>query len=142
MLKTLIDNDRSFFMRNKLIYLFLILCFLMLTSFYFRPELLGYDGNLTLYSKSYSSLAKVSDFTFYYTGETLTLTNSSDARKIIEDFKASPVFCYSTESGESTYYYTDKIKVYKVINGKKVNLHIHVENNKATVGSPIIYGSY
>ncbi len=129
-------------MRNKLIYLFLILCFLMLTSFYFRPELLGYDGDLTLYSKSYSSLAKRSGFTFYYTGETLTLKNQNDVNKIVNDLKAKPVFCYSSTNGESRYYYSDKIRIYKIIDGKKVNLHIHVENNKTTVGSPIIYGSY
>jgi hypothetical protein len=114
----------------------------MLIGMYVRPQITGVDGNKTLYSKSYSSLAQKSErATFYYTGESIVLDNSEDARKIIGKLDAKMVFCESSESGISTYYYSEKLRVYKYVNGEKVNLHIHV-GKITTVGSPIIYGSY
>lgn len=129
-------------MRKKLILLFLVLCFLMLINVYGGKRIDGADGKTILYSKSYSSLfEEEEDFTFYYTGESIELETEQDANELIDRYSAKMIFTEQTDNGESFYYYTEKLPIYKYINGKRVNLHIHV-GKKITVGYPIIFGSY
>lgn len=129
-------------MSKKFILVLLILCFLMLIGIYSGGKIEEARGESTFYSVNYSSLAKRSDkLTFYYTGESVVLSESSDIDRIIELFDAKMVFKEEALGVTSRYYYSNKLPIYKYVNGKRVNLHIN-QSDVITVGYPIIYGSY
>ena len=58
---------------------------------------------------------------------------SMSAKKVLEERVGNTV---------STYYYTNKIWGYKLINGKKVNIHVAICGENAAIGSPMIFGAY
>ena len=58
------------------------------------------------------------------------------------DFGAKLVFVESGEDYSCYYAYSPNFKQSKIINEKKVNLHIAIKKDSVKVGSPIIYGSF
>lgn len=71
----------------------------------------------------------------------LEILNIEDA---LNYYNAREVFREQSEWGISVYAYSKRIKYEKVINGKKINMHVNVnkKNNLTKIGFPIIYGSY
>ena len=115
-------------------------------------ELKG-EGNHTFYLYNKSSQATIKTLneeqakTFLYfknslKGESVEFFSEDNALKLINDLNVKYVFCEKGEDFSCTYYYTDKIKNYVVLNGNKVNLHLSCGKGVYTVGSPIIFGSF
>jgi hypothetical protein len=48
----------------------------------------------------------------------------------------------SVDDGVSFYAYSKNVKYLRMLNGKKVNLHVSLSNGKVYLGSPIIYGCF
>ncbi len=65
-----------------------------------------------------------------------------DDLEFLTKLNAKKVYSSSVEKIENTYYYTNKIKKYQIINGQKVNVHIAKTNEKTLVGIPLIYYGY
>ncbi len=61
---------------------------------------------------------------------------------IIKRYGFEKVFEEKVENISVCYYYSDKIPVYKSINGKKINLQTALGNQIYTIGTPMIYGSF
>ena len=60
----------------------------------------------------------------------------------IKGKKARLVFCETGDWGESYYYYTERISNFCIVNGERVNLHVVIGENSASIGSPLIFGSF
>ena len=69
-------------------------------------------------------------------------TDDFNLTDFLNAYNAKTVFVEKTEAGVSYYAYSKKIKYKKTINGKEINLHINISNEKVTVGSPIIFGGF
>ncbi|MBQ4098190.1 MAG: YwmB family TATA-box binding protein [Clostridia bacterium] len=68
--------------------------------------------------------------------------NAFNLKEFLDVYDAETVFIEKTEAGVSYYAYSNKIKYKKIIDGKKINLHINISNDGVTVGSPIIFGGF
>ena len=79
---------------------------------------------------------------FRLKGESVTLDRMEDAEKIVRRYHARLLFEESAEGVRSVYYYTPKLRGYKLINGEKVNLHIAYAAGRTVVGTPILFGGY
>lgn len=75
-------------------------------------------------------------------GESCTLKKGVCAENVFSFFNASVIFTENSENGVSYYGYTDNIKYFTYINGRRVNLHVYEQKEYAKVGSPIIFGSF
>lgn len=113
------------------------------------PLFNSYSESFEVYTKSASSNAVITTTTkdyypliFAKTGESCKIKGEFDLTSFFIQTGAKLVFKEQTESGTSYYAYSKNIRYKKVINGKKVNLHVHVGKTDITVGSPIIFGSY
>jgi hypothetical protein len=60
----------------------------------------------------------------------------------VESKKARLVFCEKGDWGECAYYYSDRIADFCIINGEKVNVHVVIGKNSASIGSPLLFGSF
>ncbi|MBP5373088.1 MAG: hypothetical protein J6Y44_02765 [Clostridia bacterium] len=60
----------------------------------------------------------------------------------LKRFNAEFVLSESVESADSKYYYSDKIWGYKLVNGKKVNIHVVKNGSGFSIASPIVFGAY
>ena len=114
------------------------------------PLFYGYGDTFeisTLSSSSNAIFYNVNEsqyrFSFNRTGESCEIfTEEISVDKILADFSAKIVFIEETAQQTSYYAYSDKIKYLKILDGKKVNLHISTSNEKTKIGSPIIFGSF
>ena len=70
------------------------------------------------------------------------LDSPEEAEKIVRRYHARFLFEENAEGVRSEYYYTPKLRGYKLINGKKVNLHIAYANGRTVAGTPILFGGY
>ena len=112
--------------------------------------LYGYSENLTLYLFSSSSNATIvnvdKDSCFLYSnvyGESFWSCDSSlTPQQIFEDFSAKLIETEEILEGISYYAFSPKIKYRTMVGDKVVNLHVFVSDNKITVGTPIIFGSF
>ena len=115
-----------------------------------QPLFYGYANTFEISTLSYSSNASFYTveereyrFTFNRTGESCEIfTLGRNVQEILSDFSAKTVFIEETAEQTSYYAYSDKIQYLKIINGKKVNLHISVSSEKIKMGSPVIFGSF
>jgi hypothetical protein len=89
-------------------------------------------SNLWLYPQRYGEACVIKD-------NNLAEKNPLD---YIQNFGGKLIFSEQTEQGISYYGYSPRIKYAKILNGKKINLHLFVGENYSKIGSPIIYGSY
>lgn len=62
--------------------------------------------------------------------------------KILRDMEAKCVFKESTAYGTSYYCYSPKVKYREYLNGKAVNLHLFLGDDRLIMGAPLIYGGY
>ena len=81
-------------------------------------------------------------FLFRLKGESVRLDSPEEAEKIVRRYHARFLFEENAEGVRSEYYYTPKLRGYKLINGKKVNLHIAYANGRTVAGTPILFGGY
>ena len=83
--------------------------------------------------KSYFSFEKIY-------GESCLL--SIPLSEIFEKFDVNILFTETAEDVTCYYGYSKKFPYKKEINGKIVNVHVAVEKERVTFGTPIIYGSF
>ena len=95
-------------------------------------EILKVEGDI---GKRYKMLTDVY-------GEAVGGLRKSDVDSIVCDFCAKKVFTENVDGITSEYLYSSAIPFYKLINGKKINLHIVCDGEKYKVGSPVIFGGY
>ena len=111
------------------------------------------DGNHTFYFYNESSNAKIVTLTekesnnFIYfknflKGESAIFYNRDKVTSLINELKATKIFCEKAEDFNCEYYYTSKIDDYVLLNGQKVNLHVCYLKDYITVGTPLVFGSY
>ena len=62
--------------------------------------------------------------------------------EFLKRFNAEFVLSESVENADSKYYYSDKIWGYKLVNGKKVNIHTVKNGTGYSIAAPIIFGAY
>lgn len=110
-------------------------------------ENVGDNGRFYFYnSSSLAGSVKTDDFCvaayMLRTGESVTIDESEDYRKIFSEFDAQLVFTEEIEEGVSYYGFSEQLKYKKVLNGKVVNLHVFVGKDYTVAGTPIIYGGY
>lgn len=60
----------------------------------------------------------------------------------ISALNATFLFCEKGSWGESFYYYSPKLANFVIINKKKVNLHVVLNEKSMTVGYPLIFSSF
>lgn len=109
------------------------------------------DGSVEYYLYSASSACKIaskddiscnlSDF-FSVKGICVKGVDKEFVNGFIKRFNAVPVSSQNVEGAFSQYYYTDKIWGYKLVNGKKVNIHVVECDYGFIVATPIIFGAY
>lgn len=105
--------------------------------------------NLTVYYGSNSSTCKERKYDFCAllesnkTGERfICAVDEINLEEFSRDFKAETVFIEEIAEGTSYYAYSKKIPYYKIIYGKKVNLHIFLGKENCVIGTPLIFGSF
>lgn len=76
------------------------------------------------------------------TGECVEGASREYIEKTLVRLNAKKQFEEKVENIKTTYYYSDKIKGYMVVNGKKVNLQTAISDNNNTIATPMIFGSY
>ena len=137
------------FLINFLFIAVLSILYVINTSFYLK----NLDGRFEVYLVSNSSNAEIVSLDknevslcFSKVGEACLLEEKLDVEKILSTFNATLVFVEEIEGqdykGTSYYAYSDEIKYKKIINGKKINLHIFTCEEYVKVGTPLIYGSF
>ena len=67
---------------------------------------------------------------------------SLSPQEIFDKFDVEVKFCEVAENVVCYYGYSKKFPYRKKINGKVVNVHVAVEGDRVTLGTPIIYGSF
>ena len=109
---------------------------------------LNQNGEYEIYSSSYSSNAVIKkldreklSFEFFYTGESVEI-EYTDYSVIKDIFCLKTVKIESFSQGKNVYAYSRKIPNYKLIDGKRVNVHVFYGKNSCKIGSPLIYGSF
>ncbi len=98
-------------------------------------------------ASSNASFTIVDSFNYRFLGDKKGESCEIDAKnfnlsEILCDLQANLVFTDELDDITCYYAYTDKIKNFIVIEGKKVNLHFAVKNDRVKLGSPIIFGGY
>ncbi len=120
-----------------------------------KPIFSEYGDYFEVYSSQKSSgeikFANLDDFfgNFFKAGEAVFVKDLNDQSegefitKVLNKFDAEVVFVQSTNLGKSVYAYSDQIKYLELVKGQRVNLHIFIaKEGGATIGSPLIYGSF
>ena len=79
---------------------------------------------------------------FDLNGEAISGLNRAAVEKIKKDLNAVTVMTETVGIINSEYLYSKKVPCYKLINGKKVNIHIAYDGAEYKVGTPIIFGGY
>ena len=124
---------------------FSFVCFLAVTCS--RPLFSRYEKDVKIYLNSNSSLCEetVQDKLLQAgkTGESFCfLKGEIKVEQIFKDFSAEVIMVEQIEEGQSIYAYSKKIPYYKIIDGKKINLHVFVAKDTVKVGTPLIFGSF
>lgn len=87
------------------------------------------------YAEEFKSIKKV-------TGECIEGASREYIEKTLARLGAKKQFEQRIDNIKTTYYYSDKIKGYMLINGKKVNLQTAMSDNLNTIATPMIFGSF
>ena len=75
-------------------------------------------------------------------GEGAIVEDKQKLFKFITDYGVEFYYSQKIEDGTSYYGYSNKIRYSQKLNGKIINVHIHVKNGTIKIGFPIIFGSY
>ncbi len=108
------------------------------------------SNNYQVYLEDASSLALIKRVTareFYslrgVKGESVELSlDSFDLENILKQFGAEIKFTEQTADSQIYYAYSPNIKYLKKVKGEKINLHIVIAQDRAVLGSPLIFGSF
>ena len=129
-----------------------IICAIVITSFAFigsAPVLRGYSHNHVGYLTNSSSAIRTVKLTnslpvFYaIRGESCSFTATDfDVDGFFNKYGATKVITEQTEFGVSYYAYSPQIKYKERISNTNVNLHVAIYQDRITIGTPIIYGSF
>ena len=123
----------------------LLICLLSFSA-YSRPKLLNYSNNVIIYTGASSSNAVIKRVDSGYFsiqkiyGESCLF--SLTPQEIFDKFDVTILFTEVAENVVCYYGYSKKFPYEKEINGKIVNVHVAIENDRVTFGTPIIYGSF
>ncbi len=91
------------------------------------------------YDEAYSIKRKIT----LYSGESVSFTGKRDlAFYFVDEYEGRLVKQERFNGIESYYYYSDKIDLYQLIDGRKVNIQVVFDGEKTSIGSPLIYGGY
>lgn len=114
------------------------------TSVPFSPTNIEYYYKDGSYGKVKSVDKKFLGPSFYKKGEAYTLDGVMSISDALQFYDAEIVFIEDSEWGVSVYAYSKKVKYEKVLNDKRINVHIHVseERGQTKIGFPMIYGSF
>ena len=134
---------------NFLFIAVLSILYVINTSFYLK----NLDGRFEVYLVSNSSNAEIVSLDknevslcFSKVGEACLLEEKLDVNEILLRFNAKLVFTEEIDGegykGTCYYAYTEEIRYEKIIDGKKINLHIYSCEEYVKVGTPLIYGSF
>ena len=118
-----------------------------------KPLFLGINGTYTFYTNTSVSSSFISVDSAKaesvkkeiknLCGESISFYLDKDIiNNVLSNYKASFLFLEQGEDFYTCYYYSSKIAVYQLIKGVKVNIQVAYRQNTATIGSPIIYGSF
>lgn len=130
-----------------------LFCFIFLLSLSFIssfPVFYKYGKqNLIIYYGSNSSNCKERKYDFCAllepnkTGERfICAIDEINVEEFFSEFKAEPIFSEEITEGISYYAYSKKIPYYKIVCGKKINLHIFLGKENCVIGTPLIFGSF
>lgn len=75
-------------------------------------------------------------------GESVVVDSEENLLEFIKLYNIDFLFSESTFDGVSYYGYSKKIPHVEIVNGKKVNFHVHCAGRVVKVGIPLIYGSF
>ena len=137
----------------KIVYKIFIFVFLILAINVDCGGNIKGEGNHTFYFYSKSSNATIktttensANYILYFKnqlkGESVEFFSEKSALEYISKLNAEYVFSEKGDDFYCKYYYTDKIKDYITLNGRKVNLHLSYGGEVFTVGTPMIFGSF
>ena len=87
------------------------------------------------YPEQYKKIKRV-------TGECVEGATKEYIEKTLTRLNAKKQFSQRIDNIKTTYYYSDKIKGYMLVNGKKVNLQTAISENLNTIATPMIFGSF
>ncbi len=87
------------------------------------------------YAEQFKKLKRV-------TGECIEGATKEYIDKTLARLNAKKQFEERIENIKTTYYYSDKIKGYMLVNGKKVNLQTATSGELNTIATPMIFGSF
>ena len=126
--------------------IFSLIIFLLSFSAYLRPKLLNYADDVIIYTGNNSSTAVIKRVDKRYFsfekifGESCTLNLS--VQEIFDKFDVKVLFSEVAENVTCYYGYSKIFPYKKEIYGKTINVHVAVEGDRITFGTPIIYGSF
>lgn len=124
-----------------------IILIMFLTILNNPPAFFSYSQSRTVYTGT-SSTSVFEEYSQYAVvnkakGESCVLPISEfNLDEIIKYFCAEKVITERINGTVSYYFISPKLKTCENIKGKKVNLHIAINNEYAVLGTPIIYGGY
>ena len=148
----IIPFKKGAFMLKFIAKLFVFLLFVFSVSIESGGKLKG-EGLHTFYFYSKSSSAKIKTLpetqanSFIYLknslkGESVTFSSKEGALNLLSQLNAKSVFSEEGTDFYCEYYYSEQIKNYIMLNGKRVNLHLSCNDGLFCLGSPIIFGSF
>ena len=98
------------------------------------------------FSKNYSQgeffTSNINDLRVRYQSKGFSFKVDDGNLDFLTTLNAKEVYKSQIEKIENTYYYTNQIKTYQIINGERVNVHVAKSTDGITVGIPIIYYGY
>ncbi len=75
-------------------------------------------------------------------GECVRKDKNFDYAKFLQDIKAEVQFIENIDGGISIYAFSDYFKNFIKINDRRVNIQIHIKEEKILLATPIIFGSF
>ena len=77
-----------------------------------------------------------------YEGLFTSLDKSYNYLELVDNLDAKFVKCEELNGCKNLYFYTNKLPKREVIDGKLINLHVAISEDKISIGTPLIYGGY
>ena len=75
-------------------------------------------------------------------GVSVVMDKEYDYLELAKRLKATKMHSFNDGYAENIYFYTNKLQKKEIVNGKAVNLHVAITNEKVVIGTPLIYGGY
>ncbi len=115
-----------------------------------KPLFSKYGNEFTVYVGNGGSLSKIIEVNYLeylvqgkIKGESCSFVDAEfDLNAFLADYNAKLIEVESTDEQVSYYAFSPDLKYSQNLFGAKVNLHVSVNNDRITVGSPLIYGSF